>query len=91
VVLPAGNGVNGKNTYASPEGLAAGTPSGLPVWDAVGLAETDDGKPLTWYVGATLNSWPGSPLVLVLVLEEDNPQWAIDSGREMMSAALNPK
>jgi cell division protein FtsW (lipid II flippase) len=91
VVLPAGNGVASTNLYASPEGLAAGTPSGLPLWDTVGLAETDDGKPLTWYVSATLKSWPGSPLVLVLVLEEDNPQWAIDSGREMMSAALNPQ
>ena len=91
VVLPSGSGIPSINSYASPEELTAGSVSGLPVWDAVGLAQTDDGKPLTWYVSATIDSWPGSPLVLALILEEGNPDRAIEIGRALISAALNPQ
>jgi len=90
VILPTGSGITGNHPVASPEGLTAGNASGLPIWDAVGMAQTEDGKPLTWYISATIDSWPGSPLVLALVLEEDGPDQAVKIGRALISAALNP-
>jgi len=91
VILPAGGGITSNSPSASPEGLIAGSASGLPIWDTVGKALTDDGKPLTWYISATLDSWPGSPLALALVLEEDNPVLAVEIGRALISTALNPQ
>jgi hypothetical protein len=90
VILPAGSGVTSNQISANPEGLTAGSANGLPIWDAVGKALTDDSKPLTWYISATINSWPGSPLALALVLEEDNPDLAVEIGRALIYAALNP-
>jgi len=56
----------------------------------VGRAETDDKKIITWYVSATLGSWPGTPLAMSLVLEEDNPDLAVQIGRNVMHAAIDP-
>lgn len=64
--------------------------SGLPAWEAAGQALTDDGKIITWYIGATLKSWPATPMALALVLEEDNPDLAIRIGRNIMRAAVGP-
>ncbi|MBA4399491.1 MAG: hypothetical protein C0396_06445 [Anaerolinea sp.] len=90
VVLPTGHATTVDGTYAQPASLKTDPTSGLPVWDAIGQAQTDDGRPITWYISATVNSWPGSPLALALVLEEDNPEQAEQIGRELMFAALNP-
>ncbi|MHB0988344.1 MAG: FtsW/RodA/SpoVE family cell cycle protein [Bellilinea sp.] len=90
VVLPTGTATTVDGTYAQPEGLKTVPTSGLPVWDVIGQAQTDDGHPITWYISATIHSWPGSPLALALVLEEDNPNLAGQIGRELMFAALNP-
>lgn len=90
VVLPAAPGDKIPGDYVAPEGIKIWPQFSLPIWDAIGRAQTDDQKPLTWYIGATINSWPGSPLALVLILEENNPDYAIKIGHETMSAALNP-
>ncbi|HPH95683.1 MAG TPA: FtsW/RodA/SpoVE family cell cycle protein [Anaerolineaceae bacterium] len=44
----------------------------------------------TWYIGGTLATWRGSPFVVVLLLEEDNPELAASAGRSILQAALNP-
>ncbi len=90
IVLPTGTTTIVDATYSRPEGLKTDYTSGLPVWDAIGQAQTDDGQSLTWYISATIESWPGSPLVLALVLEEDNPNLATQIGRDLMSTAINP-
>lgn len=90
VVLPAKAGITTAGKYAQPEGIKTTPKDPLPIWDAIGRAQTDDGKPLVWYIGATIDTWPGSPMAIALVLEEDNPNLALEIGRETLRAALNP-
>lgn len=60
----------------------------LPIWQAVSRITNDQDQASSWYLAGTLPNWSGSPLVLVVVLEEDMPQQALQIGREMMEAAL---
>ncbi|MDX1436885.1 MAG: FtsW/RodA/SpoVE family cell cycle protein [Anaerolineales bacterium] len=60
----------------------------LPIWETVALASTADGDPITWYLAGTGPSRQGTPLTLVLVLEEDDPQSALEIGREVLLHAL---
>jgi membrane peptidoglycan carboxypeptidase len=60
----------------------------LPFWQAVGRITKDQDQASSWYLAGTLPNWSGSPLGLVIVLEEDMPQQALQIGREMMEAAL---
>lgn len=90
VVLPGSPSVNSAIDLKPPENLRLPGLEGLPVWEAVGQAKTDDGKTVTWYVSATLGSWPGTPLAMSLIIEEDNPSQAVQIGREVMRAAINP-
>ena len=60
----------------------------LPIWQAVSTTTNKQDQASTWYLAGTLPSWSGAPLVLVIVLEEDLPQQALQIGREMMEAAL---
>lgn len=90
VVLPGSPAVSPILTLQKPEALRLPGLEGLPVWEAVGQAITDDGKKVTWYVSGTLSSWPGTPLAMSLILEEDNPSQAVQIGRDVMRAAINP-
>jgi cell division protein FtsI/penicillin-binding protein 2 len=90
VVLPATNGASVSGRYASPYGIKTADTGELPVWDAVGAAQTEDGKPVTWYISGTVDSWQGSPLALVLAMEENAPELAVRIGRQTMSSAINP-
>jgi len=47
-------------------------------------------SPLTWYLSGTLPDWKGTPLALVVALEEDNPILANLIGSELLSIALGP-
>ena len=47
-------------------------------------------KPLTWHLAGTLPDWSGTPLALVLLLEENNPILAEIIGRELLGTALQP-
>lgn len=90
VVLPGASTTTTALSMTVPDDLRLPGLEGLPVWEAVGRAETDDKKIITWYVSATLASWPGAPLAMSLVLEEDNPDLAVQIGRNVMHAAIDP-
>ncbi|MHB0924579.1 MAG: FtsW/RodA/SpoVE family cell cycle protein [Bellilinea sp.] len=90
VVLPGASTTSTALSMTVPDDLRLPGLEGLPVWEAVGRAETDDKKIITWYVSATLESWPGAPLAMSLVLEEDNPDLAVQIGRNVMHAAIDP-
>lgn len=90
VVLPASTTTTSTLKLSSPEKLRLPGLEGLPVWEAIGQAETIDGQTVTWYISATLVSWPGTPLAMSLIIEEDNPSLAIKIGRDMMRDAINP-
>jgi cell division protein FtsW (lipid II flippase) len=46
--------------------------------------------PLTWHLAGTLPDWNGTPLALVILLEEDNPKLANEIGGELLETALQP-
>ena len=60
----------------------------LPAWGIVGRGQSGTSKWVTWFIGGTTQDWNGSPLVLVLALEQDNPTLATDLGRIVLTQAL---
>ncbi len=42
-----------------------------PFWEHIGLSKAGQ-KPITWYLSGTSTNWQGTPLALVIVLEENN-------------------
>jgi hypothetical protein len=61
-----------------------------PFWQSLGTGFTPDG-PITWFLGGTRpGAWQGTPLALVLVLEEDNPEDASLIGERILRATIQP-
>jgi hypothetical protein len=48
------------------------------------------GGGVTWFVGGSREQWQGSPIVLVIVLEANNPEFANRIGREILAGILVP-
>ena len=65
--------------------------SGQPFWQASGKGvETQGHKTITWYLTGTLPGWQGTPLALVIAIEEDNPSFTEYLGQTLMQEALQP-
>jgi hypothetical protein len=65
--------------------------SGQPFWQASGKGvETQEHKTITWYLAGTLPDWQGTPLALVIAIEEDNPTLAEYIAQALLNAALEP-
>jgi cell division protein FtsW (lipid II flippase) len=61
-----------------------------PFWHSLGTAFRPDGA-ITWYLGGTRpGAWQGTPLALVIVLEEDNPGDALSIGESILRATIQP-
>ena len=60
----------------------------LPIWQTVATTLNEPGQTITWYMAGTLPTWTGAPFSLVIILEEDSPEAALEIGRAMMEAAL---
>jgi hypothetical protein len=60
--------------------------SGRPYWQSLAVTP-DEEKVVTWWLGGTLPEWNGTPLALVVLLEEDNPGLAEEIGQKMMTFA----
>jgi hypothetical protein len=58
-----------------------------PFWSYTSV--TND-PPLTWHIAGTLPDWSGTPLALVVLLEEDNRPLASEMGQELLDTALQP-
>lgn len=58
-----------------------------PFWSSIARAHSGEDD-VTWYMAATLPEWNGSPLALVVILEEDNPQLARQIGDSLIQQAL---
>jgi cell division protein FtsI/penicillin-binding protein 2 len=61
--------------------------SDAPFWQTVANAQTANAR-ITWYLAGTLPQWQGAPLALALVLEEDNPQLAVEIGKSLLLDAV---
>jgi hypothetical protein len=58
-------------------------------WEHTGQAESEE-SPLSWFVAGTLPNWQGTPLVVVVLLEESNEDLARQIGRELLVDAMSP-
>jgi cell division protein FtsW (lipid II flippase) len=90
VVLPA----LGTPFEAVPPSVADETAESFRVdgqnyWAHAGRAESEE-SPVTWYIAGTLPNWQATPLVLVVLLEEDNERLAQRIGHELLVDAMNP-
>ena len=59
----------------------------MPYWTFTG---TMDEIHITWHLAGTLPDWSGTPLALVVLLEENNPRLAREIGGNLLEAALQP-
>jgi hypothetical protein len=58
-------------------------------WTHIGRAESEE-SPITWFIAGTPPNWQATPLVVVVLLEDDNPRLAEKIGEELLSEAMNP-
>jgi cell division protein FtsW (lipid II flippase) len=59
------------------------------IWEYVAVVSQEDRPPVTWYVAGTTTGWSGTPLALVLVLEDSDLQTAARIGRGILEAAIS--
>lgn len=62
---------------------------GESYWSYVGQAKSTE-SPVTWFIGGTPPNWQASPMVVVVLLEEDNARLAQRIGKELLVDAMNP-
>jgi cell division protein FtsW (lipid II flippase) len=60
-----------------------------PFWEYKGNG-LDKTRPVTWYLAGTLLNWSGTPLAVVVVLEENDPSLAAAIGRGVLQKAVEP-
>ncbi len=90
IVLPAlGAAFNAIPASAADEAAQSLIVEGQGYWTQVAKAESDESS-VTWFIGGTPPNWQASPLVVVVLLEDDNEQLAEQIGRELLSAAMDP-
>ena len=90
VVLPAlGTSINAVQEAAADEAAESLIVNGESYWAHTALAEGDE-SPVTWFIGGTPPNWQATPLVVVVLLEEDNARLAEWIGRELLIDAMNP-
>jgi hypothetical protein len=58
-------------------------------WQFISQAQ-ENGSDFTWYIGGTAPNWQATPLVIVVVLEENNERLAKRIGQELLIDAMNP-
>jgi hypothetical protein len=63
--------------------------SGQAYWEHTGQSVQGD-EIVTWFLAGTIPDWQGTPLTVVVVLEEDNIYLAQQAGRDLLQAANNP-
>ncbi len=73
---------------AAHEAVLSHVVNGKPYWRHIGQARIKEAS-ITWLLAGSLPDWGGTPLALVITLEEDNIQLAKYIGNEIISAAIN--
>lgn len=61
--------------------------NGEPFWEWIGQASHMD-KDFTWYLGGTMPEWQGTPLTLVVLLENSDRAATKSIGRELLHQAI---
>ncbi len=90
VVLPAlGTPFEAISAAKADEAAASLVSDGEGFWSEIGEAESEE-SPVTWFIGGTPPNWQATPMVVVVLLEEDNMQLAEEIGNRLLTAAMNP-
>jgi len=90
VSLPAlGSPFEALQAPAADETAQALSVNGQNYWAHTGHAESEESA-VTWYITGTLPNWQATPLVVVVVLEEDNARLARRIGQELLIDAMSP-
>ncbi len=90
VVLPAlGTPFEAISASAADKMAGSLIVDGQSYWAYTGRAESDESA-ITWFIGGTPPNWQASPLVVVVVLEENNVQLAQHIGQALLVDAMNP-
>jgi membrane peptidoglycan carboxypeptidase len=90
VVLPAlGTPSKAIPASAADETARALIVDGESYWAHVGQAKSDE-SPVTWFIAGTPPNWQAAPMVVVVLLEEDNVRFAQQIGMELLVDAMNP-
>ncbi|HEX7973260.1 MAG TPA: FtsW/RodA/SpoVE family cell cycle protein [Anaerolineales bacterium] len=59
-------------------------------WQSTAVAPNGPNQTVTWTLAGTLPVYPGAPLALAVVVEENNPDLAIQIGQNVLKAAIGP-
>jgi len=62
---------------------------GKSYWAHIGNAKGSE-SPVTWFIAGTPPNWQATPLVVAVLLEEDNERLAQRIGQELLVDAMNP-
>jgi cell division protein FtsW (lipid II flippase) len=90
VVLPAlGTPMEAMQASAADKTAQSLIVDGESYWAHVGQANSDE-SPVTWFIAGTPPNWQASPMVVVVLLEEDNVRLAQRIGTELLVDAMNP-
>jgi cell division protein FtsI/penicillin-binding protein 2 len=90
VVLPAlGMPSEAIQASAADETAQSLIVDGESYWAHVGQAQSDE-SPVTWFIAGTPPNWQASPMVVVVLLEEDSARLAQRIGKELLVDAMNP-
>jgi hypothetical protein len=90
VILPAlGDSFEAVQPDDADEAARAYISEGRNIWSHTGRA-TGEESPVTWFIAGTPPNWQATPLVVVVLLEEDNERLAQFIGQELLTDAMNP-
>jgi cell division protein FtsW (lipid II flippase) len=89
VVLPSGKSTQSLPTASIFTTVGLLSDSQMPIWQTTALAYGND-KVISWYLAGTNTSWQGTPLAIVVALEENNPVLAKSIGNKILLSPINP-
>ncbi len=89
VVLPAlSSAFNAIKPEAADEAARSFVNQNTPFWQYVSQARVND-TVVTWALAGTVPGWRGTPLVMVVALEQDNPRLTQSISTRFLTEALN--
>ncbi len=90
VVLPTpGTPLEAIQPEAADDASTVFVQQGDSFWSHLGNADEDD-RSVTWFLAGTPANWQGTPFVVVVLVEEDNPRLVERIGRELIVDAMSP-
>ena len=90
ISLPAlGMSIEALPASAADEAVSSYLVKNQTYWQHLGQAQEAESS-FTWFIGGTSPNWQATPLVIVVLLEEDNIRLAQRIGQELLVDAMNP-